>query len=220
MNEESISIRSLQHYLYCPHRWGLLEIDKVWSENYYVTRANLIHQRVHDAKSGYTAKNKHVFTSVPLYHDSWGIYGYADCLETSAYAKSLEDLIGKPMTIVEYKPHQPKDKDYHSEDMMQVFAQKVCVDVIFKTDCDAVIYYADSKRRVLLPIREHYDAYRQKMQEILTAIRRHLTTGDIPSIRDKQFCGGCSIKDICLPGTRKRLWDLRREIYQLAEEET
>lgn len=32
-----ISIRSLQHFLYCPHRWGLLEIGKVWAENYFVT---------------------------------------------------------------------------------------------------------------------------------------------------------------------------------------
>ena len=40
-----ISIRSLQHYLYCPHRWGLIEIDRAWVENYFVARGNIVHGR-------------------------------------------------------------------------------------------------------------------------------------------------------------------------------
>ena len=32
MSSVEITIRSIQHYLYCPHRWGLLEIDKAWAE--------------------------------------------------------------------------------------------------------------------------------------------------------------------------------------------
>ena len=48
MNTAEITIRSIQHYLYCPHRWGLMEIDKAWAENVYVTKANLMHERVHD----------------------------------------------------------------------------------------------------------------------------------------------------------------------------
>lgn len=50
MTEESISIRSIQHWLYCRHRWGLLEINCAWAENYYVTKANLLHRRVHEDK--------------------------------------------------------------------------------------------------------------------------------------------------------------------------
>ena len=48
MSSVEITIRSIQHYLYCPHRWGLLEIDKAWEENIFVTKANLMHKRVHD----------------------------------------------------------------------------------------------------------------------------------------------------------------------------
>ena len=60
-----ITIRSIQHYLYCPHRWGLLEIDKAWAENFFVTKANLMHDRVHDPNRNYTARGKRIFTSVP-----------------------------------------------------------------------------------------------------------------------------------------------------------
>lgn len=51
MSKIEISIRMIQHYLYCPHRWGLLEIDKAWAENVFVTKGNLMHERVHDPKN-------------------------------------------------------------------------------------------------------------------------------------------------------------------------
>ena len=69
MSTAEITIRSIQHFMYCPHRWGLLEIDKAWAENFFVTRANLMHERVHDPDREYTTKSKKVFTAVPVYHD-------------------------------------------------------------------------------------------------------------------------------------------------------
>lgn len=58
MSSVEIAIRSIQHYLYCPHRWGLLEIDKAWAENIFVTKANLMHKRVHDPKKNYISRGK------------------------------------------------------------------------------------------------------------------------------------------------------------------
>ena len=72
MISEEIAIRSIQHYMYCPHRWGLLEIDKAWAENFFVTKANLLHERVHDPEKNYTARGKKVFTAVPVYNDKEG----------------------------------------------------------------------------------------------------------------------------------------------------
>ena len=37
MKTQEIAIRSIQHYMYCPHRWGLMEIDRAWAENAFVT---------------------------------------------------------------------------------------------------------------------------------------------------------------------------------------
>ena len=69
MSTIEITIRSIQHYLYCSHRWGLLEIDKAWAENVFVTKANLMHDRVHDPDRSYVSKGKKVYTSVPVYND-------------------------------------------------------------------------------------------------------------------------------------------------------
>ena len=48
MNEDAIQIRSIQHYLYCPRRFALLEIDRDWQENAFVAKADLLHEHVHD----------------------------------------------------------------------------------------------------------------------------------------------------------------------------
>lgn len=74
------NIRSIQHYFYCPHRWGLLEIDRAWAENVFVTKANLLHQRVHDPERSYAAKGKRVYTSVSVYYDAEedSLFGVAD----------------------------------------------------------------------------------------------------------------------------------------------
>ncbi|MCI8631807.1 MAG: Dna2/Cas4 domain-containing protein, partial [Firmicutes bacterium] len=129
-----ITIRSIQHYLYCPHRWGLLEVGRVWSENAFVVKANIMHERVHGSENSYTPyKGRKVYTAVKVYNDKpeYGIYGVTDCIETDEKQN---------ICIVEYKPTKPKTSDYNFEDLMQVFAQKICVDYIFKCDCDAVIY--------------------------------------------------------------------------------
>ena len=37
-----INIRTIQHYMYCPRRFGLLEIENAWVENVSVVLANII----------------------------------------------------------------------------------------------------------------------------------------------------------------------------------
>ena len=131
--KNDISIRSIQHYLYCANRWGLIEIGNVWAENYFVTKANLFHQNAHQ-KNTYTKRNKKVFSSVSVYHDGLHLYGVVDCIEGTVSSNGAS-LVGQTekydLCIVEYKPTKPKNDPYHFEDAMQVFAQKLCVDYVF-----------------------------------------------------------------------------------------
>ena len=126
MNKEEITIRSIQHFMYCPHRWGLLEIDKAWAENFFVTRANLMHERVHDPDRAYTTKNKKVFTSVPVYHDGeeYNLYGVTDCLELTKDEEGVS-FNGSDekyhISIVEYKPTIPKSMDYREFEPRNIF---------------------------------------------------------------------------------------------------
>lgn len=224
MSTIEITIRSIQHYLYCPHRWGLLEIDNAWAENVFVTKANLLHERVHDPERNYKTKSKKVYTSIKVYNDlpEYNLYGVTDCLEF------LEDENGVHvdgskekyrLCIVEYKPTKPKNKEYHEEDLMQVFAQKICVDYVFGGDCDAVLYYADVKKRISLPLKENFEIYDQKLRTLLLEMRDHFEQGNIPAIRKGQKCSGCSMKNLCMPSMKKPK-DLLMELRKIQEIET
>lgn len=225
MSEIEITIRSIQHYIYCPHRWGLLEIDKAWAENIFVTKANLMHERVHDPDKQYRSKSKKVFTSVPVYNDleEYNLYGVMDCLEMVPDKNGIS-INGSneryQICIVEYKPTKPKNQEYSEEDLMQVFAQKVCVDSVFGSDCDAVLYYADVKKRISLPLRENFKVYDKKLKELLAEMRDHLEKGVIPPIRKGQKCSGCSMKDLCMPPSKKKTKSLRLEIDEIVKENT
>lgn len=206
MSMMEITIRSIQHYLYCPHRWGLLEIDKAWAENFFVTKANLMHDRVHDPKQHYTARGKRVFTSVSIYNDFYQLYGITDCLEAKEDGQgiSLPKLEGRyKLTIVEYKLTKPKDMEVREDDRMQVFAQKLCVDYVFGGSCEGTIYYADAKKRVNLNLQENFAVYDVKLKAILEEMRGYLKAGKIPPIRKGQKCSGCSMKDLCMPNIRQ-----------------
>lgn len=211
MMEQEIAIRSVQHYLYCPHRWGLMEIDKAWAENVFVTKANLMHNRVHDPDKHYTGRRKKVYTSVWVYNDmpEYNLYGVTDCLEVT----------DSGICIAEYKPTQPQTREYNEDDLMQVFAQKICVDHIFQCDCDAVIYYANVKKRVRLPLRENFSVYDEMLRGQLAEMREYLKAGHIPAIREGQQCNGCSMRDLCMPKL-KRHRSVRDMIARIDSEES
>lgn len=204
MNSDEVTIRSVQHFLYCPHRWGLIEIGNVWSENVFVTKSNIMHERVHNANKSYALKGRKVFTGISVYNDlpQYNLYGITDCIELieSEDGISIDDT-GKKyrLCLVEYKPTKPKHVDYYHDDLMQVFAQKICVDYVFKCDCEAVLYYADVKKRVSLPLRENFEEYDYALKAQLLQMRGFLSIGKIPPIKSGQRCNGCSLRDICMP---------------------
>jgi len=211
MIKDDIAIRSLQHYLYCPHRWGLLEIDCAWAENVFVTKANLLHNRVHNPQAAYSYSGKKCYTSVSVFNDKseYNLYGITDCIEVTE---------GKnpKLCLVEYKPTRPKNKEYNFDDLMQVFAQKICVDYVFNCDCDGVLYYADVKKRVKLPLRENFAEYDDILKNTLAEMRSLIRQGKIPEISKNINCSGCSMKDICMPSLKPPA-GVRRYIKEILE---
>lgn len=205
--------------MYCPHRWGLINIDCSWAENYFVTKGNLIHERVHDPDKAYYGRDKQVLTSVPVYNDDIGIYGVTDCIELRESKGGIEipGYNGSyKLTIVEYKPRKPADKEFNEDDAIQVFAQKLCVDKIFHCDSQGVIYYSDVRKRIRLPLKENYDGYLEKLNIILSDIRNYTACGEIPPIRRQQKCSGCSFHDLCIPEVlqKKKPYDFHKLLHQ------
>ncbi len=204
-NADSLTdIRSVQHYLYCPHRWGLMEIDCSWAENVFVCKGNLVHKNV-DAGKCSSARNVIVERSIKVYNDDWGLFGVIDCLElrhnsAGCYIEKYGSCFD--LTIVEYKLHSPKFGDYRREDAMQLLTQKICVDSIFSTNCQTCFYYADTRKRVKVEFsKDDYSFLKATLNEIKALSEKSV----IPPVRKGQYCGGCSLKDLCMSkGGKKR----------------
>lgn len=224
MRSEEITIRSIQHYMYCPHRWGLLEIDKAWAENVFVTKANLMHERVHDPDRNYMVRGRKVFTSVPVYNDleEYNLYGVTDCLECKESKDGIDAFHdGKKykLCIVEYKPTKSKQQTHRKDDLMQIFAQKICVDYVFHCDCETVLYYADVKRRIPVDFTDSYREFDNELKDLLCEMRTNLREGNIPPIRKGQQCSGCSMKDLCMPSSLKKSYRFQKELQHVLEEQ-
>ncbi len=197
-NYDDITIRSIQQYLYCKHRFGLIEFDCSFEKNFYVYRGDLLHLNV-DQKKGMTSRGVIHECEVTVYHDEWNLYGVVDRLEfrknsEGVYISKYDDYFD--MTIVEYKATAPKDNTYRYEDKMQVLAQKICIDQMFQTNAKAYFYYGNTRKRVLVEfIEEDYIFLRNTIQEMMEWIEKQ----EIPPYDQKQKCSGCSIRNICLP---------------------
>ena len=141
-----------------------------------------------------------------LYHDELDLYGIADCIEfvrngTGTYIEQLGGTFD--VNIVEYKPRQPDPGKANEPDAMQVFAQKLCADYIWKCNSTGYIYYSDTRRRVDLHLNEEYDRYYSLLQKLISEMNDILENGNIPARIKGQKCSGCSVKDVCMPQKKK-----------------
>ena len=179
-----------------------METDCSWAENVFVCKGNLVHENVDTGKCLF-ARNAIVERSVRVYNDDWGLFGVVDCLELRRAASGclIEKYGGRfELAIVEYKVRSPKSGDFRYEDGMQLLAQKICVDAIFKTDCETFFYYANIRKRVKPEFhKEDYSFLRATLAEMNELCKASI----IPPVRKGQYCGGCSLKDICMPKGEK-----------------
>ncbi len=208
MNYNTINIRAIQHYMYCPRRFALLEVNDDWTENAFVVKANIQHQHVHDGSHNYSDSRKIVRSNIAVYNDEpeYDIFGITDCIEfiRSSKGTKLGDQDGRfQVRIIEYKPKAPKDHGFNETDAIQVFAQKVCADSIWNCDSEAYIYYSDIRKRVKLPFDTEYEKYDLMLKNLLSEMRKVLDDKHIPPRKKGQKCSGCSMSDVCFPKEKK-----------------
>ena len=198
LSDEPVSIREVQHFAYCPHRWGLIHIGCDWSENAFVNRAKLIHERVDRGKPT-ALRGSIVECSVQVYDDEWGLFGVLDALELKpsdhgVFISKYQERFA--LTVIEYKPSVPRSEHALFADRMQLLAQKICADRVFGAECSACFYYADTRKRAWIRFEEED---RISLAEILRSIVDCRREGRIPPPQKSALCSGCSMKDICLP---------------------
>lgn len=215
----TVNIRDIQHYMYCPRRFALLNVNNDWQENAFVVLANIMHENVDSGKHKVISANKNELSHIYLYEDELDILGIADCVEFKADAMGyfVEQLGGKyQINIIEYKPTKPKNRDYNEEDAIQAFGYKICADNIWKCDARAYIYYKDVHKRIELPFASEYDKYKSILEYCIKNMRDILESNKIPSREKNKKCSGCSLVDICMPKINR--FDVKKQILASLEE--
>ncbi len=181
-----------------------------------MVKANIQHQNVHSGNVSYK-KDVKVVTATDVYNDDYNLFGEVDSLELRKDNEGVAIENGRySITIVEHKPTKPKDREFNFDDALQVFAQKLCVDYVFKTNAKAVIYYRDVKQRIALPFEQEYSSYLSTLENILQEMREHILESKIPAVKKGQKCSGCSFKELCIPKINTR-YNVKRDIYAIIE---
>ncbi len=179
----------LQHYLFCPRQFALIELEDLWEENVLTAEGQVLHQRVND--SGHERRgNLHSVRTLALGHQALGLEGVADVVEYHRQADGSE--IPYP---IEYKRGRPKA---HRADEVQLCAQALCLEDMHACNVpEGALFYGKTRRRQVV-------TFDEELRELtLTAIHdcRHIIdTGHTPKAKHRtSTCRACSLKNLCHP---------------------
>lgn len=199
-NEFSIPINLLQHYIFCPRQWGLMELDNEWRENHFVTLGNRVHKKVDNPFFNEKRKNLYISRSVPIFSETYGLNGIADLMEfnLSDAGAYIDKFGGKyDISLVEYKRGKPRvSGEINYADKIQITAQMMCLNEMFSTQCSGYVYYDTIGRRVK---HKDYEKTKEVVLATITEMRGYIKSGTIPPLSCGGKCRGCSLYDVCLP---------------------
>ncbi|MEQ1531387.1 MAG: CRISPR-associated protein Cas4 [Methylococcales bacterium] len=189
MSLEPIYLSRLQHYLYCPRQFALIELEDVWVENQFTAEGQVLHQRVNQADQQKRGDVRTVWAA-RLSNTELGIEGVADVVEYHRQADGSE----LPYPI-EYKRGKPKD---HRADEVQLCAQALCLEAMENVTIPAgALFYGEVRRRH--PVL--FDAeLRDLTLQTIAACRQLVQTKTTPhAYYQAKKCRACSLIDACHP---------------------
>jgi CRISPR-associated exonuclease Cas4 len=207
MELEPIYLSRLQHYLYCPRQFALIELEDVWVENKFTAEGQVLHQHVDQADKQKRGDVRTV-RSLRLSHDELSIEGVADVVEYHKQPDGSE--VPYP---IEYKRGKPKE---HRADEVQLCTQALCLEDMESVNVpDGALFYGEVRRRYTV----EFDAeLRALTLDTIRACREIIQTRITPKAHyQAKKCRNCSLIEQCHPqdfGKSAALWLAQ----QLAEE--
>lgn len=200
---ETIFLSRLQHYLFCPRQFALIELEDIWVENILTAQGQLLHQRVNQQEQQQRGSICTV-RALPLASQQYGIEGVADVVELHRQIDGKE----QPYPI-EYKRGKPKT---HRADEVQLCAQALCLEEMFQCHIEqGALFYGETRRRHVV---RFDNELRQITQNTIKTCRQLVRSGQTPAaIYEKQKCNACSLKSECHPENFTRAastWLLRQ----------
>lgn len=186
---EPIYLSRLQHYLFCPRQFALIELEDIWTENQFTAEGQVLHQRVNQADQQKRGAIRTLW-ALRLANLELGIEGVADVVEYHKQADGTE----LPYPI-EYKRGKPKA---HRADEVQLCAQGLCLEDMHGVAVpEGALFYGEIRRRH--PV--IFDAeLRDLTAQTILACRTIVETKITPkAVYKAKKCNACSLIDQCHP---------------------
>lgn len=186
---EPIPLSALQHAVYCLRQAALIHLERVWADNRFTAEGNVLHA-VADKGGSRRARGIRRVMALPVASKRLNIAGVVDMVEFVPRAGGIE--IPFP---VEYKRGKSK---LHRADEVQLCAQALCLEEMTGvTIPDGAIFYAETKRRVVVP----FDTtLRQLTEETVSLLADAFDARRTPPPTPKrERCRACSLVEICRP---------------------
>lgn len=221
-DEDSLlPLSALQHLLFCERQAMLIHVERLWAENPLTVEGQQLHERV-DGAVGESRGDVRLARALPLRSLRLGLVGKADLVElhrTGEPGAVLPEVPGvwRPFPV-EYKRGRPK---LHHADLVQLCAQALCLEEMFKTPVPAgALFYGQTRRRQNVAFDE---ALRRETTEAAARLHRLFGSGITPPPVREPKCDRCSLFDLCLPdapshSARRFLDRLLREAVEGKEE--
>lgn len=198
--DEMLMLSGIQHFMFCPRQWALINIEQQWADNKLTTEGNLLHKNVDNPF--YRQKNGDTITlrSLHIASQTLGLYGITDAVELlpsdspdNAITHDRYPGYWKPFPV-EYKRGKPK-RD--ATDEVQLTAQVMCLEEMYGISIPyGALYYNEVKRRETIAISEALRATTMQCARQMHAIFK---SGILPPANKASHCRNCSLNDICLP---------------------
>lgn len=178
-----ITIASLNHYAYCPHRcWRMFCLGE-FNDNQYTIEGTNLHERVHTLGQE-TREETWQVRAIWLKSEQYNLIGKSDLIESNS----------GQLYPIEYKRGQRREWD---NDELQVCAQALCLEEMTgQTIMTGYVYYAYSHQRQEVQIS---DQLRATTISTIQAVQILLETGIMPQAIYSKRCQGCSLYSCCLP---------------------
>ncbi|MDE6717177.1 MAG: CRISPR-associated protein Cas4 [Muribaculaceae bacterium] len=201
---EMLQLSGIQHYVFCPRQWALMQLEQVWADNSLTVEGSLLHQNVDNPFLRETNGSQVItLRGFRLASDTLGLSGVADAIEIYPFENAPKSkpaiLSSKQYTAlpIEYKRGKPKISDC---DRMQVSAQAMILEEMLGIKIQkGAIFYWEVRHREYFDITDEIKSEVCRLSEEMHAI---VKTDKLPRAIKNSHCKNCSLYDYCLPSLK------------------
>ncbi|NDY42910.1 CRISPR-associated endonuclease Cas1 [Dissulfurirhabdus thermomarina] len=214
MEERLFSARNVAEYAYCPRLFYYMQVEGVFLPSGDTEKGVAVHRRVDKPSvvreesdaSGVAPERPKAVRSLALTSQSLGFTATLDLAEVSGMiAVPVEYRKGRPRRIGMALPSSeagetdhpsPELKEAWPADRVQVGLQAILLEEAGYTVPEAVIFYAEGKLRIKIPVDADLKAEALETLEAAKACAKG--SRPLPLVNDPR-CPRCSLQPICLP---------------------